>query len=214
MSVPVCAACSYPAWPIAEETVTTCRVDVSSRDTGARRTDIARCVPTGGRRIVSATRKRLQDSPCAPSDWSWAAGAMNNSSRRILRTSTDPCWGNRASFSIQQHDGIGSSEICSGLCRNDSFCENPIYVTGTKTCFLKLTCAKQVSPDAEMIKMGTLMPQPIANVTPLPPPYSPIVVTSHECRNHLGYRYHIRKWILTAFLLTRGSPRPSPETDD
>eukprot|EP00873_Tetraselmis_striata_P042257 jgi/Tetstr1/462521/TSEL_007510.t1 len=86
-------------------------------------------------------------------DWSWAAGAMNNSSRRILRTSTDPCWGNRASFSIQQHDGIGSSEICSGLCRNDSFCENPIYVTGTKTCFLKLTCAKQVSPDAEMIKM-------------------------------------------------------------
>jgi len=78
-------------------------------------------------------------------DWSWAASAMKNAPRRILAGTIDPCWGNPGDFSMKTHESIGTRTICQGLCdMNKPECSAHIYMEGTKTCFLKLRCAKQV----------------------------------------------------------------------
>lgn len=78
---------------------------------------------------------------------------------------------------MKTHESIGTRTICQGLCdMNKPECSAHIYMEGTKTCFLKLRCAKQVDSYI-MTWMGKMMPA-------LPPP------TSIECL-HIIIGVHI-----------------------
>lgn len=80
---------------------------------------------------------------------------MRNAPRRVLAVSHDPCYGERGDFSIGMFEDIGNKQICQGLCdMNGAACISNIYMSGTKTCFLKLTCNTRVL-SYDMIPMGT-----------------------------------------------------------
>ncbi len=72
-------------------------------------------------------------------------------SRRILRIEHDSCYGWPGHFAVETFENIGTKNICDGLCNmNYGTCMAPIYIPGTKMCYLKVLCKIQLK-STEMI---------------------------------------------------------------